>query len=70
MSEIKTAATREASFSERLLALFLDYPAERIPQSAVRAVQLCMKDTIGVALAGGAFGVGTSGLRVAAEAEV
>ena len=68
MSEIKTAATREASFSERLLALFLDYPAERIPQSAVRAVQLCMKDTIGVALAGGAFGVGTSGLRVAAEA--
>ncbi len=68
MSRSNSAAAREASFSERLLALFLDYPADRISQSSIRAVQLCMKDTIGVALAGAAFGVGTSGVRVAAEA--
>lgn len=55
------------SLSEQLLALFLEYPASRIPTSAVRATQLCMKDTIGVALAGAAFGVGTAGMRVALE---
>jgi 2-methylcitrate dehydratase PrpD len=59
----------EKSFSERLLALFLDYPGGKIPASAVQATRLCMKDTIGVALAGAAFGVGTSGARVALEAD-
>lgn len=55
------------SFSERLLTLFLDYPADRIPASALRALQLCLKDTVGVALAGAALGVGIAGLRVALE---
>ena len=55
------------SFSESLLRLFLEYPAERITHKAYEAAILCIEDTIGVALAAAWLGVGTSGATVALE---
>jgi 2-methylcitrate dehydratase PrpD len=63
---LKSLATAP-SFSERLLGLFFDYPALQIPQSARNAVLLCFEDTIGVALAASALGVGTAGATIALE---
>jgi 2-methylcitrate dehydratase PrpD len=56
-----------ASFSEKLLRLFLDYPAEKITQKAYDAAILCVEDTVGVSLAAQWLGVGTSGATVALE---
>lgn len=55
------------SFSESLLRLFLDYPAEQITQKAYDAALLCIEDTIGVSLAAAWMGVGTAGATVALE---
>lgn len=60
-----TPVTAEQSLSERLLAMLLEYPAERIPASARRSVLLCIEDTIGVALAAAAAGTGTAAAKVA-----
>jgi 2-methylcitrate dehydratase PrpD len=67
MNLMQSPVSAGSSFSERLLTLFLDYPARRISTSALHATRLCIKDTIGVALAGAAVGVGTAGMRVALE---
>lgn len=55
------------SFSERLLELFFEYPADRITESARKAVLLCIEDTLGVSLAASALRVGTAGVTVALE---
>lgn len=68
MSAALNAVDARPSFSERLISLFLEYPAERIPASAYRSVVLCIEDTIGVALAAAAAGIGTAGVTVALEA--
>src|ERR1700691_154455 len=56
-----------ASFSEKLLRLFLEYPADKITQKAYDAAILCVEDTVGVSLAAQWLGVGTSGATVALQ---
>lgn len=54
-----------ASFTERLVDLLLDFPAERISPAAAQAALRCIEDTIGVAIAAAAVGTATAGALIA-----
>lgn len=58
-------ADTKSSFSESLIDLLLEVPAERITQGAVDAVLRCMEDTIGVAIAAVAARTAVAAARIA-----
>lgn len=65
MALADTNIAGQRSLAERLIAIVLDHPADRISEAAIKATLLCMQDTIGVALASAAMGVAGAGAAVA-----
>lgn len=65
MALADTNIAAQRSLAERLVAIVLDHPANRISEAAIQATVLCMQDTIGVALASAAMGVAGAGAVLA-----
>lgn len=68
MSAVLKSAASSKALAAGLIDLFLQYPADRIPESARHVAVNCIADTIGVALAAVALKMGLAGAKIALEA--
>jgi 2-methylcitrate dehydratase PrpD len=61
----KKASRAAGTISQELVGRWLDLPADGISAPAMTRAALCLKDTIGIALAAVALDIGTAGTRLA-----